>query len=518
MPAVVRARAAQAHPRVCGENGPGLQRHLARRRLIPACAGKTSSAARASHRCEAHPRVCGENLVLGAHRPPRRGSSPRVRGKPRRPHRQGRRRRLIPACAGKTGAGAQYPSCCAAHPRVCGENDQSITIPGRAIGSSPRVRGKLEEQKGKFGGKGLIPACAGKTWTGNPSWPSSSAHPRVCGENTRHEAFIYPHLGSSPRVRGKRDHHRAQRRPPRLIPACAGKTRGLLTASDACPAHPRVCGENAAGIFAASGGGGSSPRVRGKQGGLDAGGRARGLIPACAGKTSNAAPNAHPTTAHPRVCGENKSIPPLGRSMAGSSPRVRGKRQAHAPGAAAGRLIPACAGKTSTPAWPGTRPPAHPRVCGENSPRVWRRTIQTGSSPRVRGKLPCCPLPSRLARLIPACAGKTRPAPTPGRDGEAHPRVCGENITAALDIISGVGSSPRVRGKQGGVVDSASAGGLIPACAGKTSPSPARTRPPPAHPRVCGENRLPRLPRALTMGSSPRVRGKRPQEDQRSGL
>ena len=50
----------------------------------------------------AHPRVCGENLCIAGARSPATGSSPRVRGKRLIGTEVDRRRRLIPACAGKT--------------------------------------------------------------------------------------------------------------------------------------------------------------------------------------------------------------------------------------------------------------------------------------------------------------------------------------------------------------------------------------------------------------------------------
>ena len=70
--------------------------------LIPACAGKTWLAGKKRHEKGAHPRVCGENS-FGATLDPRDwGSSPRVRGKLHRQSGVDRDRRLIPACAGKT--------------------------------------------------------------------------------------------------------------------------------------------------------------------------------------------------------------------------------------------------------------------------------------------------------------------------------------------------------------------------------------------------------------------------------
>ena len=90
--------------------------------------------------------------------------------------------------------------------------------------------------------------------------------------------------------------------------------------------------------------------------------------------------------------------------------------------------------------------------------------------------------------LIPACAGKTSPAHPQGSDAGAHPRVCGENPGEACN---------------GRCVC-----GLIPACAGKTSRIAAVSACLRAHPRVCGENSTMALSSGYRAGSSPRVRGK----------
>ena len=74
-----------------------------------------------------------------------------------------RRAGLIPACAGKTHMFDSVNKALEAHPRVCGENENSFAFLIYAGGSSPRVRGKLGEAFIPVLTKGLIPACAGKT-------------------------------------------------------------------------------------------------------------------------------------------------------------------------------------------------------------------------------------------------------------------------------------------------------------------------------------------------------------------
>ena len=296
-------------------------------------------------RAWAHPRVCGENSVAQRSAACRKGSSPRVRGKRRITGLHDRRAGLIPACAGKTVGGFRPALLAGAHPRVCGENAAPQPAPGPIAGSSPRVRGKLEEVSGSFAVGGLIPACAGKTANHAEYGTCTPAHPRVCGENMPTQSAGAFGSGSSPRVRGKLSLLPTGRRLVRLIPACAGKTLSVRTRSRKATAHPRVCGENLASGETWPLGVGSSPRVRGKPG---------------------------------EVLAAN--------NFTGSSPRVRGKLVVCRRSPRPEGLIPACAGKTSGFGSAGPSPKAHPRVCGENRIGVTQPAVAEGSSPRVRGK------------------------------------------------------------------------------------------------------------------------------------
>ena len=195
---------------------------------------------------------------------------------------------------------------------------------------------------------------------------------------------------------------------PRLIPACAGKTRTTSRTVVWSTAHPRVCGENALVEASPLAPIGSSPRVRGKQRRRENGGSDTGLIPACAGKTCRGSRFSRARTAHPRVCGENVVGHAPGPVISGSSPRVRGKRTARRAHPRRPRLIPACAGKTAHAPVRASTGRAHPRVCGENLQQSQSAVESVGSSPRVRGKLPRLLPGDAPRRLIPACAGKTR--------------------------------------------------------------------------------------------------------------
>ena len=170
---------------------------------------------------------------------------------------------------------------------MCGENLGVTPVSLEVRGSSPRVRGKLSRGFTDLGQRGLIPACAGKTWLAGKKRHEKGAHPRVCGENQAATTPALPTPGSSPRVRGKPNIRAEAARRGRLIPACAGKTTISAVFSGFDRAHPRVCGENRAwpqSFFTLHG---SSPRVRGKREQAGILSAERGLIPACAGKTKN---------------------------------------------------------------------------------------------------------------------------------------------------------------------------------------------------------------------------------------
>ena len=165
-------------------------------------------------------------------------------------------------------------------------------------------------------------------------------------------------------------------------------------------------------------------------------------------------------------------------------------------------------GETPLPVFAPRSAWAHPRVCGENGTNIHRPLTAVGSSPRVRGK-PCSTFPPVSSDgLIPACAGKTAGAVVDCEPSQAHPRVCGENQCRECARVRRSGSSPRVRGKRHDGISDRVTNRLIPACAGKTEGGLANRLRSRAHPRVCGENVVFVFVSLVTLGSSPRVRGK----------
>ena len=375
---------------------------------------------------------------------------------------------LIPAHAGKTSqAGDGHPRH-PAHPRACGENSGVFSAVVTAVGSSPRMRGKRVQGLDSCALERLIPAHAGKTTALQMRFPVHWAHPRACGENASTKTRAIFKMGSSPRMRGKLQVAWDFQPLCGLIPAHAGKTHSLSRIVSLTAAHPRACGENCVCHVGDNADRGSSPRMRGKPPLRPGNLKLRRLIPAHAGKTDSVLFRPRRSTAHPRACGENKIEGAALFVASGSSPRMRGKPVVSLSSPNHIRLIPAHAGKTSCGFRGYRRARAHPRACGENKQRKSPGTSTKGSSPRMRGKPVSKILQRFQIGLIPAHAGKTRNGSRPRNSQSAHPRACGENPKEAQWIEAQEGSSPRMRGKHQRPHRRHQIDGLIPAHAGKT--------------------------------------------------
>ena len=273
------------------------------------------------------------------------GSSPRVRGTATR---------LMPM---------SYAA--PVHPRVCGE--------------------QVDVGKLFVVGRRFIPACAGNRRSARRSAGRTAVHPRVCGEQTMFRCFSGHFIGSSPRVRGTARTCRRRLSNRRFIPACAGNRIVSRKRTKLRPVHPRVCGEQVAGLVCAHQCSGSSPRVRGTVPDRALPGLCHRFIPACAGNSACGSSGTGGPSVHPRVCGEQRAVAQRPHERAGSSPRVRGTDSRFVNQLVAKRFIPACAGNSRSGRSGRTIAPVHPRVCGEQVRVLELGARHGGSSPRVRG-------------------------------------------------------------------------------------------------------------------------------------
>ncbi len=486
-------------------------------RFIPACAGNARRSPARRARQPVHPRVCGERAVRQHAVAVQSGSSPRVRGTLEDRPQHAQQRRFIPACAGNARGAPRGLLAKAVHPRVCGERLANVGDP-------------VEHLR-------FIPACAGNALGRRVIGTLCAVHPRVCGERGFPATTSWSVGGSSPRVRGTHRISQFDRRARRFIPACAGNAWMSRAISDESAVHPRVCGERGTPVEIPIAASGSSPRVRGTLESISKFLVAWRFIPACAGnavaRSRPACPWAvHPACAgnaltvaamaatpavHPRVCGERHSDGENLRPTGGSSPRVRGTQKHSGPCINIRRFIPACAGNAD--AARAMRPimAVHPRVCGERGDLIRIGNPVIGSSPRVRGTLTARRLSRLPKRFIPACAGNACRSVRGAATVPVHPRVCGERLDGGGTPRAFAGSSPRVRGTLSLLAMLALRDRFIPACAGNARRCAAPRRSSPVHPRVCGERPGRRSGFVAAIGSSPRVRGTRPQRIARCG-
>ena len=137
-------------------------------------------------------------------------------------------------------------------------------------------------------------------------------------------------------------------------------------------------------------------------------------------------------------------------------------------------------------------------------------TLKNGSSPRVRGTRCHRNASPDDDRIIPACAGNTCVTSARSARSSDHPRVCGEHMGLPSANCIRAGSSPRVRGTLAPPFRTEVGLRIIPACAGNTHRNPIVFHAPSHHPRVCGEHPLGEKHMANETGSSPRVRGTLP--------
>ena len=185
--------------------GKGLEKlaHERRRGITPAYAGKSTPWWYDCSQCKGHPRVCGEKTFAVWENVPGAGSPPHVRGKASTNGLYPTFAGITPACAGKSHWESLRRSPPEDHPRVCGEKSSKLRLAGVESGSPPRVRGKGGRTGSSGRYTGITPAYAGKSDKHQRARSWLGDYPRVCGEKSHSFPLAVAALGSPPRVRGK---------------------------------------------------------------------------------------------------------------------------------------------------------------------------------------------------------------------------------------------------------------------------------------------------------------------------
>ena len=171
---------------------------------------------------------------------------------------------ITPACAGKSEKTRSITTTRRDHPRVCGEMSFAVLIVCIALGSPPRMRGKVHLTAYFFIIWGITPACAGKRMVFAGRKSRTWDHPRVCGEKAHCQGMLFRLSGLPPRMRGKVFGAVPFGSGSGITPAYAGKRWRSATTTLRGWDHPRVCGEKKKDTHAAKEAKGSPPRMRGK--------------------------------------------------------------------------------------------------------------------------------------------------------------------------------------------------------------------------------------------------------------
>ena len=404
------------------------------------------------------------------------GSPPHARGRPGR------------APLPRPALDAASPGPLPDHPRMRGEDGGVNLKTFETDGSPPHARGRREQAKDEARRKRITPACAGKTLWLRRGRRCFWDHPRMRGEDMVKEDPRYKKRGSPPHARGRPAHSRAALEHSRITPACAGKTATSAFVSSCEADHPRMRGEDAIRVLAEI--------------------AEAGITPACAGKTVICFLSRIGRRDHPRMRGEDANSGRPSLSFAGSPPHARGRRSGRGCVRVFEGITPACAGKTAEILGIAQTNVDHPRMRGEDTYVASPWCLGEGSPPHARGRHPIVAATIVALGITPACAGKTRRNGTRHRGIRDHPRMRGEDKLNALGLPRRTGSPPHARGRLENDAGRAAAGGITPACAGKTWAGPAGGARVGDHPRMRGEDVLILFRRNTQHGSPPHARGR----------
>ena len=177
-------RMRQGSPPLARGKDSAIRRIYYQIRITPACAGKRTTLA--ANRCDDqdHPRLRGEKQKSPRFDQKRGGSPPLARGKVVFLFKSYRRKRITPACAGKSPQAFAALKPREDHPRLRGEKMSQIQRNQENLGSPPLARGKAWRYYVSAAAQRITPACAGKSGCRTRTAQGGRDHPRLRGEKT----------------------------------------------------------------------------------------------------------------------------------------------------------------------------------------------------------------------------------------------------------------------------------------------------------------------------------------------
>ena len=191
------------------------------------------------------------------------------------------------------------------HPRIRGEDLFTPRNPSGARGSPPHTRGRSHAREPSEAVCRFTPAYAGKMSGHVHPYALCKVHPRIRGEDSCPFPFTPLREGSPPHTRGRSFFTVLNQLNIRFTPAYAGKMRPAYCRLTPSRVHPRIRGEDSTLPTSSSRMRGSPPHTRGRLAVVDGDGLGEGFTPAYAGKITIRTRYTHCDWVHPRIRGED---------------------------------------------------------------------------------------------------------------------------------------------------------------------------------------------------------------------
>ena len=220
---------------------------------------------------------------------------------------------------------------------------------------------------------------------------------------------------------------------------------------------------------------------------------------------------------HPRLRGEDSRLNRLDHPEAETPPLTRGRPDSSGRETETKGNTPAYAGKTAVPRRCRTRRRKHPRLRGEDSGLTRTNIRSEETPPLTRGRRDESRVDDRVPGNTPAYAGKTSGGVTSGYRFQKHPRLRGEDEHFDTPRAPLQETPPLTRGRRQGGESLREALGNTPAYAGKTGRGVTLPLQAGKHPRLRGEDSVPRRVSEAGPETPPLTRGRLPCNGYRLG-